>query len=313
MLTENLLKKIGYDDAEIAFILENNKKYFPLISPIVEEYLGQLSPKPYVIYPEGERHLSLKRAEAFVGKVQKNVPQENPFVMNLLAWLNCVPYLYDIYQKFGLRDDVFYESMKDFLYKTRECKLVHGVCGVFVEWFFLLFELKEFGLGRLQYEVYPFEYDRYECDGYHLKKDDMVYSCHIPSSGKLTRELCMESFQMAYEFFKKDLKGDVIPIITHTWLLYKPYIEKVYPEGSNLKTFASLFEILDNNKDESFYDAWRVFHKFYQGTTERLPADNTLRRNFIQYMNDGGDFGEGYGIILYDGKQKKIINDKGRL
>ena len=113
----------------------------------------------------------------------------------------------------------------------------------------------------------------------------------------------------AYEFFKPQLKEDIIPIISNTWLLYKPYIDNVYPEGSNLKKFAGLFDIIDEiSRGNDFSDSWRVFGKMYNGSTKDFPSDNTLRRNFIKYINEKNEFGNGYGIILYDGKKKRIIN-----
>ena len=99
------------------------------------------------------------------------------------------------------------------------------------------------------------------------------------------------------------------PLICFSWLLYKPYAEHVFPAGSNLKKFADLFDVIaEVNHGDNFEDAWRVFNQPYTGSTKDLPADNTLRRNFIQYINDGGSFGDGYGIILYNGKEKRIIN-----
>ena len=200
--------------------------------------------------------------------------------------------------------------MKDFSYKAKECKTVYGICGLFVNWFFLFFELKEFSLGRLQYEVYPMGYD-YSYKNIQLKRGDRVYSCHIPSSGKLTYDMCMDSFQSAYEFFKTRLMGDIIPIVCCSWLLYKPFVDKVYPENSNIMHFAKLFDhIISDSAGNAFHDGWRVFGKEFDGTTEGLPADTALQRRFIKYINDGGDFGYGYGIILYDGKNKRIINQR---
>ena len=309
MLTKEFLEKIGFGTDDIDFIISNDLKYADKLAPIVEEYTSGLSAEPYVPYKGDGRRLSLQRADLFIQQVHETIPCENEYVLNLLAWLNCIPYLYDRYKQLGISEDVFIEAMKDFSYKARECRNVYGVCGLFVNWFFLFFELKEFALGRLQYEVYQFDYDEYACAGVKLKKGDRVYSCHIPSGGKLTYELCMGSFQMAYEFFKSDLSGDIIPIVCASWLLYEPYIDKVFPENSNLMQFAKLFDIIDSTgTGNAFHDGWRVFNKMYEGTTKDLPADNTLRRNYIDYINAGGDFGYGYGVILYDGKKKKIVN-----
>lgn len=170
MLTRKHLEKIGFDSDDIDFLLIQNQKYKNQIGPIVKEYMTGLTIKPYVPYAENGRSLALQRANAFVKKVHEKIPDENAYTLNLLAWLNCMPYLHDIYKQYGISDHIYYESMKDFLFKTRECKAVYDVCGVFVNWFFLFFELKEFSLGRLQYEVYSFDYEEYTCQNMQLKK-----------------------------------------------------------------------------------------------------------------------------------------------
>ena len=311
MLTRDFLEKIGFEPDDVEFIFDNNQKYADKLAPVVNEYVSGLSKDAFVPYVGNGRSQSLQRANLFIQQVHEAIPDGNEFVLNLVAWLNCIPHLYDSYKQLGISDDIFLEAMRDFSYKARECKTVYGVCGLFVNWFFLFFELKEVALGRLQFEVYQFDYDEYTYRDVQLKKGDRVYSCHIPSSGKLTCDMCMESFQQAYEFFKSDLPGDVIPIICASWLLYQPFVDKVFPENSNLSKFAKLFDVIDNKSSgNEFHDGWRVFNKMYEGTTKDLPADNTLRRNFIEYINAGGDFGYGYGVILYDGNKKKIVNLK---
>lgn len=309
MITNEFLEKIGFSLKDIEFIMEINKKYSHKIVPLVKEYMEGANLAPLLPYKDGERNASEGRAIRYIESVQKKLPEIDQYASRLLAWLNCVPYLNQSFKKYGISDDIFYESMKDFSYKLKECRDVYGTIGLFVDWFFLFCDLKLFALGRLQYEVCAFIHDEYSHDEFKLKKGDTVYYCHISSSGKLTTDMCMDSFQKAYEFFKPQLRCNIIPIVTHTWLLYKPYMEHVFPKGSNLERFVKLFDVIESSSTGcQFNDCWRVFNKMYEGTTIGLPSDNTLRRNFIRYINDGGDFGGGYGVILYDGENRKIIN-----
>ena len=309
MITEGYLVKIGLEASDIDFIMQLNKKHMADVEMLVSEYIAGLKIKPFVPYEGNEWELSNERTKAFIKRVQDMMPEENKYSAALVAWVNCVPYLYDIYKRYNIDENVFYESINDFSYKVNECKNLYGVCGVFTNWFFSFFDLKLFSLGRLQYQPFGFEYDNYTCGDVNIIKNDVVYYCHIPSGGKLTIEMCMESFHKAYEFFRPKIFGDVIPIICSSWLLYKPYVECVFPQQSNMLKFAELFDIIDSiSNDKDFKPCWRVFNKRFDGTTNGLPADNTLRRNFIKYINDGGDFGTGYGVALYDGKKRKIIN-----
>ena len=299
---------MGFSQEEADLIEDLDLKYSNRISSLVKAYVSELKDKDcFLSYTGEERNDSYSKAVEFINSVNKEIPEIDEYSSRLLGWLNCVPYLHESYKKHGLDDNLFYDTMKDFSYKFKECQAVHGAFGLFVDWFFLLFELRMFTLGRLQYEVSSFMFDEYS----YLKKGDTVYSCHIPSSGKLTEDLCLESFQRAYEFFKPNLSGNLIPIISHTWLLYKPYAEFVFPKDSNLFRFANLFDVVDCTcTSNRFDDAWRVFNKDYDGDVSTLPSDNRLRCNFINYIKNGGDFGYGYGIIIYNGETGEIVNRK---
>jgi len=310
MLNKTNLEKMGFSSEDAERIIELNSKYAHIIAPIVKKYTDDIdTEKPFEPYKDAESgNIATQRADDFIKDVQTALPELDEYASRLVGWINCVPFLYETYKQIGISEELFFDTMKDFSYKLQECKTLHNAFGLFVDWFFIIFELKAIALGRLEFEVKPFGREEYSCGGYTLKKGEYTYSCHIPSSGKLTVDMCMDSFHRAYEFFKPQLKGDVIPIVSYTWLFYKPYLEKVFAEGSNLKKFADLFDIIGNfSSEDNFKDCWRIFNKKYDGTTENLPADTSLRRSFINYINNGGDFGVGYGILFYNGKTKEIL------
>lgn len=159
-------------------------------------------------------------------------------------------------------------------------------------------------------DLRTYELNDYHWGDYTLKKGNTVYSCHIPSSGPLKVEECILSFKKAYEFFDgAKLKGGILPIHCASWLLYPPYIEKVYDENSNLKKFSQMFDVVNQvDQGNKFTDCWRIFNKSYEGSSKGLPDDNSLRRNMKNYIDNYGVFGIGEGIILFDGE--KIVNKK---
>ena len=156
-----------------------------------------------------------------------------------------------------------------------------------------------------------YDHDTYRFNDYEVKFGDTIYTCHIPSGERLTTDMCMKSFDRAYEFFKEDLKDDILPVVCLSWLVYPNYVGKVFPKESNLEKFAKMFDIIDIiETGREFGDCERVFGVPFKGTTEGFPCDNSLRRNFIEYIDSGAGFGKGIGILLYDGKKKEIINKK---
>ncbi len=286
-----LLSKIGIPKDDHQYILRANEAVGTQIATLSKAFFTK----------ELDRKEALSLVAAFATE------DYHKYVLNLLFWLHTIPLMAEEYEKRGIPENILYESMTDISYKMRECRQMRGVTGLDEDWFFLFTEIRLFGLGRLQYEVAEFKHDHYRNEHISLKQGDRVYSCHIPSSGKLTKELYLDSFQRAYEFFKRDLTGTVIPIVCSSYLFWPPYMEQVFPVNSNIRQFVSEFDILFTRNYATFGDCWRIFNRHFDGTSKGLPTDNALQRNFVKYIDAGGDFGYGYGILLYDGEKKEIL------
>ncbi|MBE7035744.1 MAG: hypothetical protein E7403_00460 [Ruminococcaceae bacterium] len=298
MISIEDLSKLEFDEDDFEYIIQSDKKYGDKIAPLSALFMA---------LPQTADHKRSACAD-FVKKAVETAPEcDNQYILQLLFWLYCVPFAKEYYKQKNISEEIFYDTMKDISCKTRDCKKLHGKVGTYSPWFYLHFSYVYFALGRLQFYIENY-HNTYEKNGYTIQTGDRIYSCHIPSGSKLTREKCMESFQKAYEFFSDELTGDILPVICTSWLLYPPYKERVFPKGSNIESFANLFDIIGQYETGfRFSEAELIFGACYQGSTEGFPADNSLRRNMIEYMNSGEKSGHGIGIILYDGKQKKIL------
>ena len=296
-----LLKEVGFAEDDIPYILECNQKYAPTLAPLAASYCATFGGTELLPYPGEEREAAYQRAKDYVAAAITLFPEEeNPYILNLLAWLQLIPYLEARYVAHGFSRELLIDALSDFPEKVKECKSVYGVCGVFSRWFFLFFDMKVFSLGRLHFEIAALEADRCSMGGVTLRQGDTVLSCHIPAKGPLTPESCRKSLQLAGEFFRDLFPGRLLPVVCHSWLLYPPYLEKVFPASSNLCRFAEMFQTLFvDHVGDYFPDCWRVFGKMHQKDTADFPADTRLRRNFLAYMQSGGDFGSGYGILFY--------------
>ncbi len=111
----------------------------------------------------------------------------------------------------------------------------------------------------------------------------------------------MESLDRAYTMFEDRLKDGVLPVWCRSWLLYPEY-ERVFGENSNTVKFARKFETTAIREFEEFDEGWRVFGADWGRELSELPCDTTLQRNFIEYIKNGKPFGDGAGVLLYDGK-----------
>ncbi|MBQ7032479.1 MAG: DUF5596 domain-containing protein [Clostridia bacterium] len=307
MVQYDVFEKAGILLEDIPYVMEFDRTYGKMIEEIANDYKTELFQFPFKPMDNNTFMKEHRKSTEFV-KIVSELSPEHSYTLQLIFWLYLVPYMEENYKKYNIDKGIFRDTAANISYKVNECKNVYGVVGVFTSWFFLEQELNLFALGRLQYNFRTYECNDYQWGDYTLRKGDSVYSCHIPSSGPLKEEDCILSFKKAYEFFDgAKLKCGILPILCQSWLLYPPYIEKVYDKNSNLKKFAKMFDVVRQiDAGRKFDDCWRVFNTSYKGSSKGLPDDTRLRQNMISYIDNYGVFGIGEGIILFDGE--KIVN-----
>ena len=210
-----------------------------------------------------------------------------------------------IYEEKGIEEVRFWDSAVDLRAKCEECRKQYGVIGIStLPWYGPLFRLERFTFGRLQYGKGTLPLDApYEKFGLHIEKGTVIPMIHIPSLGPLPKEERLESYRLAYKFFRgKYGFGDVVAFGCGTWLIYPPTVA-LCKEGSNMKSFAEDFEILATRVDEVGHNATRVFSCNYNGDPTYMPRKTSLQRNLADYLAAGNKMGYGYGIIPFDGEK----------
>ena len=234
-----------------------------------------------------------------------------PFeTVNFVMLVCAAEMLLSDYRANGLSEKLFYDTMEDMIYKVRECKTVRGIYGIFVEsWYGIFFRRTLFKLGRFEYEIKKFGADTpYEKHGVRLEPKDAILGIHIPSCGPLTREVRLESYRLAYDFFPEYRRGGVLPILCHSWLLY-PGNREIFPASLNIVDFLSDFENLGSAVSEEYGDCWRLFGRDYDGHPERLPRDTSMQRAMADWLLSGRKSGTGFGLLLFDGHALLTRND----
>ncbi len=230
----------------------------------------------------------------------------NYFTVNFIMLVCASARIREGYITKGYGEKLFYETFEDLFYKLRECKAVHGVYGIFVEfWYAGFFKYRIFKLGRLEFELSTFGSLEYSCPALSLTKGDPYLSVHIPSCGPLKKELRYDSYRRAYDFFQDRVMNGVIVFGCHSWLLNAENYN-IFPKGSNTYDFLSDWDIVSSKEDVNFGDCWRVFNKHYKGDPDELPYDSSLRRAIVDHLKSGKHMGSGLGICVFDGE--KIVN-----
>lgn len=227
------------------------------------------------------------------------------YSVNLLYFICLAEHCKEKYEKAGISMDFYHKSMLDLKWKLMECKKVKGIWGSFVAWWFpRFFDLSRFAMGRLQFEIDPSN-RVYEKNGIKLGYGDFVINVHIPSSGKLYIEDCMESFAMAEKFYADYFPDGVAKFTCHSWLLSKLH-EKYLPADGGIRKFADLFDVVEDDPNPKGSNLWRIFGKDYNGSTEDFPAETSLQRAYLKLLADGNITSSGLGYIFF--KDGKIIN-----
>lgn len=218
------------------------------------------------------------------------------YTTDLLLYICFSKRLKELYVEHNFPLSIWHDSMLDLRYKLEECRVVYGICGSFVAgWFPGFFNLTRFALGRLQFELIDMPND-FSKNGIQVAKGSKVINMHIPRSGEpLSKELYEDAFAKAKSFYAWQFPQGPVPFVCHSWLLY-PDTASFVPTHLNVYKFLSEFEIIESNHNNG-EDLWRLFDTMEQHP-DRLPADTSLRRAFVNHLKNGGRVGWGMGILF---------------
>ncbi len=283
---EELLRSIGFDGEDTKNFLKFYAQKGKDILPFVCKY--------------AENEISMAEASEAIHKFADSGCTAN--TIDLVFAVMTAEKTKKQYEKEGISEAVFKETFSDIKCKLNE-SLKGGGFGLSVLWWFDgYFKLKRFALGRLQYDVLDNTAEDIAFKGGLLPKGSFALDCHIPSGKPLSRELCIDSYKKAYAYFGGKISDGILPILCDSWLLFPDYMA-VFGKDSNIYKFAADFNIYSIRQTDEFCDAWRVFGMPYKGDTHKLPQDTTLQRNFVEYIKRGGKFGNGLGILLFNGEK----------
>ena len=220
----------------------------------------------------------------------------------LLILLCLSKQLREYYLQKGYPLSVWKTCMQDIYYKVVECKMIYGVCGVSVNyWFKGFFQCTRFAFEKLQFELVemPFAYQNDEID---VKEKEPVIKVHIPrTGGRLERNGQLLAYQRADEYFRKHFGLKKVIFILDSWFLFPEMKNFVSPQ-SNLGMFIADYTIMDWGYFEDFSKiSWRIYDT-PETDLEKLPQNTSLQKKYLQHIKNGGKSGWGYGIFVYPPK-----------
>lgn len=248
---------------------------------------------------EADHHFDSKQAFAIIEGLQ-DVTGIDRRALDLLYMICLTPHMKALYQKENLPDSLYDESVIDLKWKMRECHMLRKVWGIFDGWWTIdFFKLDRFCFGRLQFNLGTLE-EPITLDGVELPAGFTYVDVHIPASGPLIREEYLDSYRRAAVFFRERYGLDPIVFGCHSWVL-NPHNETILPPTSRILPFMRDYKIIKQNEDPYNWNLWRIFGVQWNevGSAAELPADNSQRRAYIKWLEQGGTIGEGFGFFLY--------------
>ena len=230
---------------------------------------------------------------------------ENKFTAHLLLLILMAPHMHELYKRSGISDEVFYDSLCDLKWKLLECIRMHGIFGTFVaDWHLRFYKMILFSLGRFQYEIKKFGKEFSVC-GVDIHPDTTVIGVHIPSSGRLIREECLESYARAEKFFSRLFPDGKIIFTCSSWLLF-PEHKVMLPETSGIRIFAEDFSVVEAYYAKPLSRPWPIFYEKQNAPADELPTNTALERAYAERYKKGLPSGSALGVIIY--KDGQILN-----
>lgn len=236
--------------------------------------------------------------------------KQNP-MMKLSLVYAFLPTVWDRYMEKGIPEEIFWDTMSDIKIWIDDHKAETNEDGLYeLHWIMHHMNLGIFKIGRLQFQkLFYFFKTPYKKDDMDFKFGDKLLNVHIPRGAKLDFEECEKSFVMAQEFFAKyypDFPNN--KFMCHSWLLYSGN-KNFMDEDSNILQFQKLFELVEEKETPHPTYRWLFGVKISNdnlmknkkefgsyGFTGGLKKNTELRRNAIEYIKNGGTFGEGLGV-----------------
>ena len=243
----------------------------------------------------------LERVDALEEKVGVS-----KYTLHLLNYLLLTPKMREHYVERGIDLQIFKDSMDDFRLKLVECIRLHGIVGTHApSWHKYFLKIELFALGRLQFHVIKSTKKGNAC-GVSIEEGTPVLNTHIPSSGPLKIEDCLDSFARAEKFFKGTFpEGEPTIIMCDSWLLF-PEHKVMLPETSGIRRFAEMFTIIHARYAAPHQRPWVIFYGDKDLPADQLPEKTTLERVYKERYVKGMPSGSACGVIIF--KDGKILN-----
>lgn len=201
----------------------------------------------------------------------------------LWCMLRCAIHAREEYDRLGIPEEIYVETMAAFSRFVREHRESYGTYGFNRgTWTTRQVSCTLFRIGQLEYELTSVA-------------EEPVISLHIPTDVDLRPEVLRPSLEEGLKIFRS-----LFPacreqrVYCHSWLL-SPLLGDYLPENSNILRFRELFDLAPEGVPGNDVLLW-VFRN-PRLPKEEYPENTSLQRKLKKFFLAGGQFLEGYGYL----------------
>lgn len=222
--------------------------------------------------------------EKGLSELKRHLGEDAGGIKILTCMLKCALHTYEYYQKLGISEPIYIETMKCFTRFIYEHKESYGTYGFDREWWTAR------QISGLLLRIGELEYEMVEENG---KK---YISLHIPSDAILKETEIKKSYQAAKCLLKEAFPDYAhVEMTCHSWLL-SPTLKELLKEDSHILAFQRLFEICPTGREEKEFMQW-VF-KNPNLPLKDLPEQTSLQRSLKRYLLEGKTVIEARGRLM---------------
>ena len=206
---------------------------------------------------------------------------------NLLAFLYMCEALQDTYAEHGIDEAILLDTLSDIVRWCDEWSEIKGELSLGeIGWLSRSMNFYLFKIGRLQYCIHSVS-EKFTKFG--MKLGESFIGVHIPPAGPFDTETCVQSLDMAREFFAKhfpDMKYSYFSCLS--WLL-DDTLRELLPPQSNILKFAALFHIVEAEPSDDIIrfvfgsadsrenmDSWKCRSSFAQRVKTAIEEGKTF-------------------------------------
>lgn len=230
------------------------------------------------------------------------------YTMYMLLFLAMSDAMRDHYDRAGVDRKIFVNGLRDLKTALLVSLDIYGIWGHSVPtWQFGFLKGKILSFGRLQFQDYHLDV---ECtvDGIKLTPGTRAIFIHIPRTGaRLDHDEVLASYKAAAEHFAPIFGDSPLVFACNSWLLYPRNLDFL-SEKSNIRAFYKDFTIVQSVEYPDYSEVWRIFDVPYTGDPDKLPADSSLRRAYIDMIKRGEKTGRALGVFVFNQKNGKMTH-----